>query len=287
MLRIGIADYYLDNWHANEYPGFLRRAIADWGFDARITQAYGMVDAPNGVTSADWCARRNIRLAAGMEALVAEVDAILVIAADDARFHENVCPLPLASGKPVFVDKTFAHDLATAKRMFNLAASSGTPVFSASAQRFCTDIQTYVATRTAPTRFMSTVGPHSLDNYGVHQFEPIVTVMGVGVQRMKAFAVGSAVTLLILDYGDGRMASFTLSPQPWAEFNFMVSDGETGQRLHSTDTEYYPALMKAILDFFIHGMEPVRKEETLEILSLIETARIARMSPDAWIPLIR
>jgi hypothetical protein len=129
---------------------------------------------------------------------------------------------------------------------------------------------------------MSTVGPHSLENYAVHQLEPIVAIMGVGVKRLKCFAVGSAVTHLLLDYGDGRLATFTLSPQPWAELNYMVSDGETGRRLHSDDHTFYHNLMKAILDFFVHGILPVRKEETLEILAIIDTTKKARAAQDTW-----
>ncbi|MBO6158642.1 MAG: hypothetical protein J6P72_05180 [Firmicutes bacterium] len=30
MLKIGFVDYYLDNWHCNHYPGFLREAILDF-----------------------------------------------------------------------------------------------------------------------------------------------------------------------------------------------------------------------------------------------------------------
>ena len=127
---------------------------------------------------------------------------------------------------------------------------------------------------------MSTVGPHDLANYAVHQFEPIVAVMGVGVQRVKCFAVGEKVTQMILDYGDGRLASFTQTPNPWAEFNFMVSDGEKGERLDSSD--YYIHTMRAILEFFKTGVPPVAEEETLEVLRLIDAARDARQHPDEW-----
>lgn len=283
MLRIGFVDAYLDNWHANEYPGFLRKAIADGAYDAEVTMAWGMGDAPGGVTNAEWCARRNIRLADSLESLIGQVDAMLVIAADDARLHAHVCPLPLASGKPVYVDKTFAHDLATARRLFGIAEAHGTPVFSSSAQRFCSDVTGWINTHSEPTRFMATIGPHSLANYAVHQLEPIVAVMGTGVKRLKCFSAGSAVTQILLDYGEGRLASFTQSPQPWAEFTFMVSDGETGKRLASVDTDFYPNLMKAILDFFVRGVVPVRKEETLEIIAIIEMATRARQTPDVWV----
>lgn len=285
MLNIGFADYYLNNWHADNYPGFLRDVIARFGYDARVTHAFGIHDAPpgGGLTTAQWCAQRNIIPAGSMEELVERSDAIMVIAADNSAWHEEVCQLPLCSGKPVFVDKTFAPDLASGKRLFALAEANATPVFSSSAQRYCQSILDYQAAHPERPRFVSTVGPHSLDSYAVHQLEPIVALMGTGVKRLKAFSVGSMVTQLILDYGDGRLASFMQSPQPWAEFNFMVSpDGETGQRLVSDDSNFYHNLAKAILDFFVHGACPVRKEETLEILAIIDAARAARVEQDTW-----
>lgn len=290
MLNIGFADYYLDNWHANHYPQFMREAAARWGYDVKVTKAFGILDRPpeGGISTGEWCRERNMAPAGSMEELVDSVDAIMVIAADNSSWHEQVVELPLKSGKPVFVDKTFAPSLEAGKRMFALAEEHGTPVFSSSAQRYCQDILDWQ--REHPSwrsqlerpRFVSTVGPHSLDNYAVHQLEPIVALMGTGVKRVKAFAVGSAVTQLILDYGDGRLASFIQTPQPWAEFNFMVSDGETGKRLISDDRNFYHNLMKAILDFFVHGICPVPKEDTLEILAIIDAAREARLRPDTW-----
>lgn len=287
MLKIGFADYYLDNWHANEYPHFLRETIARWGYNAEVTYAYGVLPHPpqGGTDTLQWCREREITPAETMEDLVERSDAIMVIAADDSRWHESVAELPLKSGKPVFVDKTFAHSLEAGKRMFTLAEEHRTPVFSSSAQRYCQDILDWQAEHTERPRFVSTVGPHSLDNYGVHQLEPIVALMGVGVKQIKAFAVGSSVTQLILDYGDGRLASFMQSPQPYAEFNFMVSDGETGKRLISDDRNFYHNLMKVILDFFTGGACPVAKKETLEILALIDAARAAREQPDTWFPI--
>lgn len=245
MLRIGFADYYLDNWHANYYPGFLREAIALLGLDAAVTHAFAIHDSPpqGGASTLDWCRERDIVPAGSMEELVESVDAVMVIAADDSAWHEQVAELPLKSGKPVFVDKTFAPSLAAGKRMFALAEEHGTPVFSSSAQRYCQDILDWQAAHRERPRFVSTVGPHSLASYAVHQLEPIVALMGPGVKRLKAFAVGSAVTQLILDYGDGRLASFVQSPQPYAEFNFMVSDGESGARLKSDDRNFYSNLM--------------------------------------------
>jgi predicted dehydrogenase len=281
LLKIGFVDEYLDNWHCNNYPQFLREAISKYGYDAEVYAAFAFTE--KGLSSADWCRERNIRLMRTMEELIGSVDTIMVIAADDSALHEKVCIEPLASGKPVFVDKTFAHNLEAAKKLFAIAEKNATPVFSSSAQRFCQDLIEYNAQNAGKTRFMSTVGPHSLENYAVHQLEPIIAVMGTGVKRIKGFSLGNAVTTFVLDWKDGRLATFCRSPQPWAEFNFMVSDGESGKRLKSDDTNFYMNLMKHILDFFVHGILPVQKEETLEIIAIIDAAKKIRSKPDEWL----
>ena len=280
MLKIGFWDEYLDNWHANEYPGFLRQAIAEYGYDAAVTDAFAYTDAVGGVSTEAWCRERGIRRHTDPAAFLGAVDAIMVIGADDARLHNKIAVPPLKSGKPTFVDKTFAPDTASGKRLFALAREHGTPVFSTSAQRYCPSITAYRAEHELP-RFVSTVGPHSLDNYAVHQFEPIVALMGTGAVRVKAFEAGDNVTQLMIDYGGGRMASFLQTPNPWAEFNFMVSDGTNGARLASEN--FYIPTMKAILDFFMTGISPVPQEETLEVLALIDAARTARTKPDTWL----
>ncbi|MBO7385546.1 MAG: Gfo/Idh/MocA family oxidoreductase [Clostridia bacterium] len=288
LLRIGIVDQYLDNWHCSHFPFYMRETIAGLGYDAQITGAFAVQERPpeGGQCTKDWCRERDIPEASSMEELIADSDAIMVIAADDARCHEELCRLPLRSGKPVFVDKTFAPDAQAGLRMFDLARRYGTPVFSSSAQRYCQSILDWQASHPARPRFVSTVGPHSLDRYAVHQLEVIVALMGPDIRRVKAFSCGDMVTQLILDYGGGRWASFMQTPQPYAEFNFMVSpDGETGARLASDDGNFYHNLMKAILTFFMTGLSPVPEKETMAILSVIDKARIARNDPDVWYPL--
>ena len=282
MLKIGFWDEYLDNWHANYYPEFLRQAIAEYGFDAAVTDAFAYTDAPGGVTTENWCLERGVRRHTDPAAFLDAVDAIMVIGADDARLHSKIAVPPLQSGKPTFVDKTFAPDVASGKRLFEIAREHSTPVFSTSAQRYCPSITAYRAEHEKP-RFVSTVGPHSLDNYSVHQFEPIVALMGIGAVRVKAFEAGDNVTQLMIDYGNGRIASFLQTPNPWAEFNFMVSDGTNGARLASEN--FYIPTMKAILDFFMTGVSPVSEQETLEVLALIDAARTARTVPDTWLPM--
>ncbi len=285
MLKIGFVDEYLDNWHCNEFPRFLREAIGKYHFDAEVTHAFANREyAPNGtVSTAEWCKERNMQAVGSVEELIDSVDAICLIAADDSRFHEPLSQKVLECGKPVFVDKTFAYTYEAGKRMFERADRSGTPVFSSSVQRYIRPLMDYLAEHPKRPQFVSTTGPHSIDRYAVHQLEVIIALMGTGVKRLKAFSTGSMVTELILDYSDKRYASFMQTPQPWAEFFFMVSeDGENGVRLASDDHDCYVNLARKMLQFFIDGVPPVPHEETLEILKIIDFARIARNNPDTW-----
>jgi predicted dehydrogenase len=282
-MNIGFIDYYLDNWHANYYPGFLREAAAKFGYEINICGAYAVKDKEGGMTTRQWCEERQIKPFDSMSEVMAQSDALMVIAADDSRFHDFICPEALTCGKPVFVDKTFAKDIKSGKDFFAIASAHRTPVFSASAQRYCQSIIDYLAEPNRNTRFMSTVGPFDLASYAIHQLEPIIAVMGTGIKRVKCFSVGSQVTNLLLDYMDGRLASLVQTPQPWAEFNFMVSDGETGRRLPSDEKNFYENLMRAILQFFETGVSPVQQEETLEALAVIELAMKHRDEFDTWI----
>ena len=52
-MKIGFIDYYLDEWHANNYPKFFSDAS-----DGEITigSAYGEIPSPiTGMTSEQWC----------------------------------------------------------------------------------------------------------------------------------------------------------------------------------------------------------------------------------------
>ena len=47
--KIGFIDYYLDEWHANQYP----RMFQKWTEGFEVACAYGMIDSPHagGLTS--------------------------------------------------------------------------------------------------------------------------------------------------------------------------------------------------------------------------------------------
>ena len=61
MVRVGFIDYFLDEWHANNYPKML-----DEHSKGRysVTLAYGMIDNPHGgMTNEQWSQTYDIPLA--------------------------------------------------------------------------------------------------------------------------------------------------------------------------------------------------------------------------------
>ena len=41
MFKIGFIDYYLDEWHANNYPAWIKKATNG---EMQVTHAWGMTD---------------------------------------------------------------------------------------------------------------------------------------------------------------------------------------------------------------------------------------------------
>ena len=55
MKHIGFIDYFLDEWHANNYPQWIRESIEKKGLDYELTYAWADIDKPGGLDSQSWC----------------------------------------------------------------------------------------------------------------------------------------------------------------------------------------------------------------------------------------
>ena len=117
MTKLGFIDYYLDEWHANNYPAWIKEAS---GGETEVAYAYALIDSPKagGRTTDQWCKDFNICRCASIEEIVEKCDGLIVLSPDDCQMHEQLSELPLKSGKPVYIDKTFAPSLQAAKNIF-------------------------------------------------------------------------------------------------------------------------------------------------------------------------
>lgn len=194
--------------------------------------------------------------------------------------HEELCELPLKSGKRVYVDKTFAETKASAQRIFAVAEDHGAPCFSASALRFASELRGL--SEEGITGLVS-VGPGLLDNYSIHQIEPIVALMGPDIKQV-CFTGTEAMPALTLEYSDGRRAHF--SHHGWDCPFAMTVDlkGEKTRRIE-IQSDYFRLFMEDMVRFFLGGEPPVSHQDTIAVIAVREAAIKASQDPGRWVRL--
>ena len=200
--RIGFIDLYINNWHANNYPAWFRTAKRADEFE--LGYAYEETPAPGSPSLEDWCAKNGMRPAHDIETVVANSDCLCVLAPNNPEAHDRLAALPLAAGKPLYMDKTFAPDKATAARFFETARRHGTPLMSTSALRYGEE---FVAMRkrfgqTRPVHVTATGGGRSFGEYSIHQIEMVVVALGLGARSVVRLP-GCATELYSVRYADG------------------------------------------------------------------------------------
>ena len=276
MIKVGIADISLDNWHTNHYPSYIREAVKRANADMVLSYAFAKKDYDDEfrISNREWCIENNVTFVGSAEELIEKCDAFMVMCADDCRPHEELAMPFLKSGKHVYCDKTFAPDVESAGRMFETAKKFNTPVFSCSAQRFCKDLLPYYG-GIIKADFAASVGPGDLINYSVHQFEMIEAAMGVGVKNCTAYTDGE-IRHIVYEYEDERLSTFTQAPG--LPFHFAAGSKCSGIANIEVGG-YYEPFMDALVEFFTKGTLPVKEEDTMEIMLMQQMARAAVKEP--------
>ncbi|MDD5483636.1 MAG: Gfo/Idh/MocA family oxidoreductase [Kiritimatiellae bacterium] len=280
MKKIGFIDYFLDEWHANNYPKWIRESSFKDKFDVCYAWAEKDQEA-GGQTSRQWCATQKVELTATKEELTEKSDCIVVLSPNNPERHEDLCRDVLSSGKPVYVDKTFAPDLKTAEKLFAWAEKSKTPMFSSSALRFAQEVADIKTNREInDIKFVATRGPGRFAIYSIHQVEMIVSLMGPGVKRLMHCGTES-VPVMLLDYEHGRRAMFSMLPEH--PFQISVQHGEgKGINIPEVKGGFFQSFIERMLGFFENREPVVPKEETLAIMAILEAGRRALNATDEW-----
>lgn len=277
MKKIGFIDYYLNEWHANNYPAWIEEAT---GGEMKVCYGYGKIAHPvNGMTSEEWCAKMGVECCATIDEIVEKSDYLIVLSPDNPEMHWELVQKPLRSGKPTYVDKTFAPDKKTAEDIFALAEEYHTPMWSSSALRFSQEIQ---GLDTAKIDGMVSVGSGVMDIYLIHQVEPIVTLMGTEVEKVM-YAGTDMTPHILLQYKDGRAA--TIAHMPEAPFALYINNTDGTTVSIPATSEFFPNLMKKMMEFFKTEGKVVGapKEQTIAVIAVIDAAKEAKKNPGTWV----
>jgi predicted dehydrogenase len=278
--KIGFIDYFIDEWHANNYPAMIAKSSLADKFEVAL--AWDMVQKEGRRSMDEWSKEMKIPKAKSIAEVVEKCDVLIVLSPDNAEMHEELADLPLKSGKRVYIDKPFAPSLAAAKRLFEKAEKYGTPLMSSSALRFGSALETALkdTIADAPVHFVATRGGGDFTIYLIHQLEMLVMALGTGAKRVMQ--CGNAVEqLLVIDYGDGRRGSVNLA---WGmQFGMTIAYGDKKLTEINTMNDFFPRFIEAMLRYFDTGENVVPKAETLEIVALIEAGTASLAKPDTWI----
>ena len=287
MIRIGFVDWYLDEWHANHYPEWIRdparNPVINGSRRFEVTHAWAAMDKPDGLTTDAWCETFGVQRVSTVEALVEACDAIVVLAPDHAHKHVELADKPLRSGKPVYVDKTFATGRSEALQLFSLARAHGTPLYSTSALRYAQELQAFREAGLSQDKvgLVSTRGPGVMGSYGIHQAEMVVSLMGTGVERALMQGPAEAPTY-VFSFSGGRTA--VLQHLPWAGFSVLANGGELGMEA-AVEKDFWGPFTDDLLRFFETRQPPVPEAETVEAVTMIEAGLRASGQPGVWVNL--
>ena len=218
--------------------------------------------------------------------LLKKVDVVL-LETNDGREHFAQAKEVFASGKLVFIDKPLAHNLKDAIKIYEAGKAVGAKWFSSSALRYSDVAVKARAGEYGPIRGAALTSPSPMEEqgthnfytwYGIHGFEPLVAIMGMGVDKVSCFR-NDTEDAIIATWKDGRMGELRLmrkggvytgyvlpakKPKGWKD-PVVVFGGYQG----------YQPLLKEIVKFFRTGVVPVPNEETLEIMAFMEAAEMS------------
>lgn len=275
MIKIGFIDYYLDEWHANNYPKFIAQQFGD---EFKVAYAYAEKDKEGGMTTDEWCAQFGVERCNTIAEVVEKSDCIIVLSPDNPERHLDLCREPLASGKRVYVDKTFALTKDIAKEIVANGEAHNTPFFSTSALRFSNELADVPREGIC---FINSRGPGRFDTYAIHQIEPIVVLMGSEVKRIMS--VGSGYETMVIEFSNGRRA--VMSHYDWKGVDFeMIVNYEDGSIYKVPQmTGYFDNFINKLCTFFKTGETFADHAETISVMGIIEAGNKALANPGEWV----
>lgn len=266
MKKIGFVDYYIDEWHANNYIKWFENASKELGLDYTVEYAWAYLPEKEGLLSTtEWCRKNGITECATVEELCRKSENILILAPSDPQVHLMLAEKVLPFGKTTYIDKTFAESAENAGAIYALADKYNTQIFSASALRYGDELCDF-AGKEAESVSVTGSGD-SLEEYCIHQLEMIVKLMGIGAKSVNVYSKGIQ-SMVHIAYENGRMAtlSFCKSAKPFS-VDVAVKGAGTGD-YREIKSDFFYNLIKEILRFFESNTPPFNRAETLEVIAL-------------------
>lgn len=280
MKKIGFVDLYLSEWHADNYPAWIRKVCQQENLDYQVCYGWAEQDVSpvSGITTEQWCQTQQVEQCKTLAELCEKSDYIIILAPSNPETHLAYAQAVLPYRKPTYIDKTFAPDVKTAKEIIALSQKYGTPFFTTSALRYASELLPLIGADTVRVQGAGS----NLPEYIIHQAEMVVKVLGTGAEKIRACKDGEGVVLEIA-YPDKRQAQMHYDKT----LGFACTAEKDGKALNdgAIQSDFFMILMSKILNFFETGEIDFPTAETVEVMRIREGAIKAADLPDTWIVL--
>ncbi len=278
MKKIGFIDYFLDEWHANNYPEFIKTASNG---EFEVAYAWGMIDPPSELdgklSNKEWSEKYGITLCETMEEVIEKSDYLIVLSPNNPEMHEELCKKPLSSAKLTYVDKAFAPDAETARRIFSVADESGTKIYSSSALRFAEEYRDFVD---FPIERIYSKGPGVYEIYSIHQIEPIMMLMNAKPVRVM-FTGDEKHPSMVIEFEDGRYAQ--MYQAAGASFEITAVDKKNNSLTRTAASDFFASFIKDLIGFFKDGDIRAPHEQTVGVIAVRAAGLEAMKRPFTWV----
>jgi hypothetical protein len=277
MKKVGFIDYFLDEWHAENYPNWIKEASNG---EYVVSYCWGEIDSPKpgGRTNREWAEFHGIELCSSIEEVIGKSDVLCVLAPDNPETHLRLTKLPLMSGKRTYIDKTFAPDKDTAIKIFETSYLHNTPCFTSSALRFADE---YIQAEKSGISGITSIGGGNYENYCIHQIEPIVMLLGSDAKRVKAIGTPGLPSFLIEFEGD--VSAIISCFNPGCPFQMVINYSDGSCRVLDIKSDFFKNFIRELIRFYESGEIVVPHEQTIAVMAIREACLKAYRLTDQWI----
>lgn len=282
MKTIGFIDFFLSEWHANNYPQWIREANEKLGTDWQVAYAWAQRDISpyDGVSTDEWCKSFGVERCATIEEVCEKSDAIIILSPDDPENHLPYAKTVLPYGKPTYMDKPFAATVEDALQMQVLVEKYGTPFFSTSALRYATELDEVEDC----TAIATMGGGMAILQYLIHQIEMVVKKLGTGAKAVTMQKLCENQKLFSVTYEDDRSAVMHFAAG--APFSVTMSSKSAETVTHSPVTSaIFDGLILDVVRFFETKEPSFPMAETMEANRIFAACLRAEQMPGEQVAL--
>lgn len=278
MKKIGFIDYYISEWHANNYPDWFKKICEETGEEFEVKYAWAeQYLSPDGRNTDEWCRDFGVEKCETIQELCEKSDYIIILSPSNPEKHLGYAKEALKYKKNTYIDKTFAPDYKNAKEIFDIAEKYGTKIFSSSALRYGTELNDMMEAQVAIT----IGGGGNLPEYIVHQLEMLVKVIDEKAEKVRVDKQGKDQYIISVHFENGKKGTMIFSY--YYGFSLCV-ERIAGQTIYkSIQSDMFHYLLTDVLRFFNTGEASFDTNQTLEIMKIREAVLKGQEEPGVWI----